>query len=310
MRVTKVTSRAVRPDCDVSARTAARRAAALALAWALVPFPLAHALMAGMPPDSPAARVDTGGARSPFAGVGSLTVTRAGGEGVFTATAIDARHVVTAAHVVGGAAPAQIAFNLSAGAPAPRRIPAEAVAVHPGFRGVRGDIAFDDLAVVRLAEPLPDEVPIYPLHRLPLAPGAVLVLAGFGASGSGDAGATVKADAAVRRVGVNAADEFLPGPAGRYAAYLFDFDGPGEDTNRLGGPGLGNHRETTVAGGDSGSPAFVRVGGRLRLAGVNTFQVNPRDGPRAPRFGSLGGGMLISAYADWIERVIAAAPGN
>jgi hypothetical protein len=262
--------------------------------------------MAGLPPDSPAARVDTAGERSPFAGVGSLSVGRNADTATFTATAVDRRHVVTAAHVVRGAEPARITFNVFAGHAAEQPIAAAAVFVHPGFRGFGGEVAHNDVAVVRLAAPLPDAVPVYPLYRLPLTPGTVLILAGYGASGSGDAGVSVGADPALRRVGVNTADEFRPGPGGRMEIYLFDFDGPDLATNRMGGPTLGNHRETTVAGGDSGSPAFVRVGRRLHLAGVNTFQASAPDGPPAPRFGSVGGGMLISAHADWIESVIAA----
>ncbi len=264
--------------------------------------------MAGLPPDSAAARVDARGLHSPFGGVGSLRVARSGGEGVFTAVAVDARHVVTAAHVVGGADPGGITFILPAGAATSRRFDAESVTIHPGYRGFRGDFAHHDIAVVRLGGELPEGTPVYPLYRLPLAPGTVLILAGFGGSGAGNVGVEQKPDPDVRRIGLNAADEFLPGPGGRREIYLFDFDGPDLDTNRMGGPSLGNHLETTVAGGDSGSPAFVRVGGRLHLAGVNTFQASGRDGPPAPRFGSIGGGMLIAAYADWIERVIAGSP--
>lgn len=262
--------------------------------------------MAGLPPDSPAHRVDRAGEGSPFAGVGSLRVAREASTGIFTATAVDFRHVVTAAHVVRGAEPSRITFNIHAGTAAEPRIPAAAVFVHPGFRGFGGDIAHHDIAVVRLAAPLPEATPVYPLYRLPLPPGTVLILAGYGASGHGDAGVSVGPDPAVRRVGVNAADEFRPGPGGRVEIYLFDFDGPDLSTNRMGGPSLGNHLETTVAGGDSGGPAFVRVGRRLHLAGVNTFQASAAGAPPAPRFGSMGGGVLISAHADWIGSVIAA----
>jgi hypothetical protein len=266
----------------------------------------AQALMSGIAPDSPDARVDRGGARSPFAGVGALNVVHMTGTGIFTATAIDRRYVLTAAHVVAHATPERVSFEVNAGTPSERRIAAEAIFVHPGYRGFRGDVAHFDVAVVRLAEALPGTTPVFPLYRWPLAPGSTLILAGYGASGTGDGGATVKPDARTRRLGLNAADEFAAGPGGRLEIYLFDFDGPDLDTNRMGGPTLGNHLETTVAGGDSGSPAFVRIRGRLFLAGVNTFQAGVRNGPPAPRFGSVGGGMLVSTFADWIEGVIAA----
>ncbi|MGB2755304.1 MAG: PEP-CTERM sorting domain-containing protein [Phycisphaerae bacterium] len=50
------------------------------------------------------------------------------------------------------------------------------------------------------------------------------------------------------------------------------------------------------------------VGGEYLLAGVNTFSFTAISSPNkqfdAPLFGSGGGGMLVPAYADWINSVI------
>jgi hypothetical protein len=64
-----------------------------------------------------------------------------------------------------------------------------------------------------------------------------------------------------------------------------------------------------VAGGDSGSPAFVAVIGRgWRIAGVNTF-VSPEP-PSNAQFGGLGGGVLVYSYAHWIDSVVHASAAS
>jgi hypothetical protein len=74
----------------------------------------------------------------------------------------------------------------------------------------------------------------------------------------------------------------------------------------MGGPTLGNTLETSVSGGDSGSPAFIQdSSGIWRLAGVNTFTFTSMQKQTASTFGTGGGGMLVSSYADWIDGIIA-----
>lgn len=269
----------------------------------------------GLPPDSPARRIDPNTTASPWAGVGSLAI----GTGTYTATAIDRRFVITAAHVVSGKASADITFHLNFGADLSHRIAVAAVHVHPHYRGFvpngTSKVVHDDLAVLRLAQPLPAGVPIYRLYTARLAPGRTVALVGYGAGGDGVEGATTSANASVKRVGYNDADVFQPDDqgSGRIEIYAFDFDGPDQSSNRFGGGTLGNTIEASLAGGDSGSPALVQDtrGGSWLIAGVNTFiaGLKPQTDSgiaraEAPKFGSIGGGMLIAGYAEWIRSVI------
>lgn len=276
----------------------------------------AGAIIVGAPPDSPAAHVDPNSTSSPWAGVGSLTVLRPGTgsvEGLFTATVIDPHHVLTAAHVVAGKEAGRIRFNLNFGGNLSHQIGASAVFVHPSFSGLKtSGITHDDIAVVRLASPIPNGVPIYQLERGSLVASTTATLVGYGSTGDGINGVTGGGSATVKRVGRNNLDAFFAddGGSGRLEIYVFDFDGPDASSNKI-GPAtpqnltLGNAVEVTVAGGDSGSPAFVPgPAGTWRIAGVNTF-VSP-EAPFNQQFGGLGGGVLVSGYGDWIDAVIAA----
>jgi hypothetical protein len=135
---------------------------------------------------------------------------------------------------------------------------------------------------------------------------------GYGASGNGDAGASVGTSASVKRVGRNVIDAVGIDAQGRQIVYLIDFDG-GDAPNLMGGGSVGNHLESSFAGGDSGSPSFVCEGGdgercdggRWAVIGINTFIANPGDAASKPStFGTLGGGMVIPSYADWVDTVL------
>jgi hypothetical protein len=265
------------------------------------------AIMAGAPPDAPAARVDPNTVDSPWAGVGSLLVHG----GVFSAAVIGPRHVLTAGHVAGD--PAQVRFQLNAG-PIPQVFEAQAVHRHPGFAGYDPKAPRDDLAVIVLARELPRSTPIYPLHRRTVRTETVIAMVGYGASGTGDAGATLGGEAGVKRVGYNVIDAVSTDAQGRQLVFVIDFDG-GVAPNRSGGGTLGNQLESSFAAGDSGGPSFVCEagwglrceGGRWALVGINTF-VAAAGVPPSPAgsFGTIGGGMLVPGYAGWIDEVLAA----
>ena len=284
------------------------------LGWALALWLLivaaampAHALMAGdphgVPADSPIRRIDPNTAHSPWAGVGSISVRG----GAYSGVVIGPHQILTAAHVVAGAAASDISFNLNINGDLPQRIAAKSFTIHPGYgkQSFQG-IALNDLAVVQLAADLPSSVPQYPLLMEALPIGAVIELVGYGASGNGLKGVTGGSQPNVKRTGKNVIDVFVPPPK-RFEmpqAYLFDFDGPNV-FNATGGKSLGNAVETTLASGDSGSPAFVSVDGRWTVAGINTFQLSLPQHPSAPLFGSLGGGIFVPAYAEWIHLAMA-----
>lgn len=278
------------------------------LAWS-IGWPLgAGAIMAGVPPDSPEARVDPNAATSPWAGVGSVIVNGSPYSGVV----IGPRHVLTAAHVAGD--PARTRFQLNVGGEATHVLAVARVHRHPGFQHFDPQRPRDDVAVLILAEDIPAGVPIYPLHRGDIEPGTALTFVGYGASGRGDKGVSTGARAGVKRVGRNTADAFGQDAFGIKRVFVFDFDGPGA-ANLMGGDGLGNSVESVFSGGDSGGPSFLCedgagercTGGRWVVAGINTFvsTVAGRSG-KIGTFGTLGGGMLVSAYADWIESVVKA----
>lgn len=273
----------------------------------------AAAIVVGAPPDTPAAHVDPNTTASPWAGVGSLTVVQpvtGSVQGTYTASAIDPYHVLTAAHVVAGRAPATLRFNLNFGADLSHQIAVSAVFVHPDYAGFKSSgITHDDIAVLRLSSPLPAGVPVYELQRTAPASGATATLVGYGATGDGVNGVTGAGSASVKRVGRNNLDAFFADDGGRLEVYAFDFDGPDASSNKIGPPSpgnltLGNLVEVTVAGGDSGSPAFLQdPGGSWRIAGINTF-VSP-EAPLHEKFGGLGGGVLVDSYSAWIDSAIA-----
>lgn len=234
-----------------------------------------------------------------WAAVGSLEVA---GQ-LFSATLIGRQHVLTAAHVVNGANPAQIRFRSAGGAGFSSV--AASVHVNPAFTGnTAGNAPGDpsvhaDLAIVKLAQSAPASLPVARVFMGPVL-GRVLNLVSHGGSTT------------LLTIGENRADVVFPDFLGRPATYLFDFDGPELSSNRL-GPAvpangtLGPAREATLANGDSGSAAFVQFDGRWYLAGVNTFSIGfsaPAGDPRVG--GSGGGGVVLSEHTGWLRDVLAA----
>lgn len=281
-----------------SARFAALTALCVGLPL-LLASPVVPALMAGVEPDSPARRIDPNFASSSWACVGSVVV----GGNPYSGVLITRRHVLTAAHVAGD--PAQMQFVLNAGGDGSQQLAVKSVHRHPGWKGFDPKRPTDDLAILELAEPAHGDITIHPLATGTFTRGRAFVAVGYGASGHGDAGVTVGASSHVKRVGSNQADAFVTDPAnGRVVGFLFDFDGPGS-RNPLGGEGLGNERETTFATGDSGGPSFIRTASGWALFGINTFIFSFPDGStKGSTFGTGGGGVVVTAYREWIEQVL------
>ncbi len=252
-----------------------RRRAAL---WCLLAAPLTAAALEG------GAGASDPQAGTPAAAVGSLYAAQRLLSGVL----IDRQWVLTAAHAVNGAVPAEVVFRspLAGGFVARAR----AVHVHPGF--VTGQV---DLALVQLERPAPAALPPAPLYTGPLL-GHIVHLVSHGGSTT------------LITTGENRVDALQPDAAGRPLLYLFDQDGPDLSSNVI-GPAvpangtLGAGREATLAAGDSGSAAFVVLDGRWGLAGINTFQatVTPKGGGPV---GRLAGGIWLAPQAAWIARVL------
>ncbi len=273
----------------------------------------AHAIIGGIAPDSPAARVDVNSKDSPFAGVGSISING----GTYSGVLIGDQYVLTAAHIVNGVNPTKIQFNLNYGGALTETFGTAEVHVNPHYSGSLaspGGIAHDDLAIIKLSGHVPGGVPVYPISWAPLARGDVITFVGYGGGGSGDVGVTVGANPAVKRVAENRVDMLYGDVDGgtMQEAYEFDFDGTHASSNVF-GPNiprnytLGNTIEGTLAGGDSGSPSFVQDSqGKWTLVGINTFIRTVGGGK--PVFGSTGGGMLLSAYSPWVKSIVTPVP--
>ncbi len=270
---------------------------ALGAGFLLLQIPPALALMAGQPPDSPAARVDPNTLASPWNGVGSLVV----GTGTFSGVPVAPSFVLTASHVVAGQAASNVRYVLNTTGDQSASLLAKAIHVFPS-----ASFPYDDLALVELQAPLPANAVIYPVLFNRVPPGQVFTLVGYGSSGNGNAGVSVTALPSVKRTGQNTADliQTTVDSSGKTSLfYLYDFDGP-TGNGSFGGPTLGNGLETVVATGDSGSPAFTTFAGTTFLMGINTFVASPvANATVDEKFGTLGGGILLSdpRFQAWLS---------
>lgn len=293
----------------------------LGLLALVLPVP-AFALMGG-------SGVDANTTDTPWAGVVSISPIQGG---TFSGALIGDQYVLTAAHVVYGNrnTPGNLTFNLNYGGNLTQRISAEAVFIHPSYTigNTASDSQFawnDDIAVVKLSSPVAAGVPIYSLYQEQLALHSDITLVGYGGAGDGSTGAVTSAsNPSVKRVGKNRVDILLPDDdvqGGPNEVLVFDFDGPTAATN-LFKPDtatnltLGASVEAQYAGGDSGGPIFVDDHGVWKIAGVGAFNggtnlVCDKDATGAlincvkTKFGSIGGGMVIAPYANWIQSQMA-----
>ncbi len=265
------------------------------------------ALLAGLW-GAPAALALTGGAgpqemaaEAPWSGVLSLD---SGGR-LYSGVLIGPEHVLTAVHAVNIAEPGRMSFRSALGG----GFVATGTEVHvsPAYTGTTtgnapGDPSVHaDLAIVRLSRPAPKALQVPRIFTGALL-GRVITLVSHGGSTT------------LVTTGENRVDAVFADVTGRPATYLFDFDGPTLESNRIGPPvpangTLGARREATLVNGDSGSAAFVQVDGQWWLAGLNSFEINFAAGPRARgAHGTGAGGIVLSEHLGWMREVLAAPP--
>lgn len=284
----------------------------------------------GTPADSPSNRVDPNTTTSYFSGVGSVQVvsrrgTYLGTGSVLTDSDTNSLYVLTAGHVVDinddgkfdkrdGVLSVTFYLNYGGDQTYSYTISGAAlyssVAVNPNYTGFNHPSVSDDLSVLRFSGSAPSGLETYSIYSGDITH-HVITMVGYGRSGNGDVGYTTNASWSVKHVGQNVVDAYYgqddPAQPAANEVFRFDFDGPNSSTNYFGNNGsvnsgltLGNNVETTLGGGDSGGPSFVWDNGAPTIAGVNTFT----QGSNAPLFGSLGGGIVVGAYVNWLQSVV------
>jgi len=260
--------------------------------------------------------VDANTATSPWAGVGAITING----GVYSGALIDSTHVLTAAHVVNGqvGTPGNVSYSLNVGGNLTQTLSATAISVYSGYTGTSpgaDGVWHDDLAIITLGTPVTGAVPTYGLYGGSLN-SKTITLVGYGAGGDGVNGATSGANASIKRVGQNRVDRQLVDDDGGSAneVFMFDFDGPTKASNVFGPSNkssnltLGTTIEAQYAGGDSGSPVFIKDHGVWKIAGIGTFNGGTNlSGGSSVKFGSIGGGTIVAPYLSWIGSTLAAS---
>ena len=285
----------------------------------------------GVPPDSPANRVDPNTPASPFSGVVSINIRYANGSSFICSGAlVSKRHVVSAGHCIDSndngvkidiTAPGndvRVIFNSqpNPGDPGRAIITANHVSMHADYKGfgncpvgVPGFCVNDDIAVITMNADAPDTAKIYRAYTGPVATGQLITMVGYGRSGDGVSGFYVDPAFRIKRSGGNHMDlfdlndeqNFVAGPQ---EVWYADFDGNGQDTfcDLFGvcTPILANNVESALGGGDSGGPSFIFDNGEYLLVGNNTFG-GTFQGQVPGTFGTYFGGMMVGAYGDYLE---------
>lgn len=212
--------------------------------------------------------------------------------------------VLTAAHAVTW----QTELRIVTVGGTPRAV--ERVVLHPGYRKLpqpmidaaiaSGDgaavtahvAASDDVALLRLAQPVDDVAPVK-IHRAP-AVGEVVRIIGKGATGTGAHGHSPHGP---NRTDLRQAFNAVSSIEGRWLGYVFD------------APPGALPLEGAAGNGDSGGPLLVAAGDDWQLAGITSWKrVDGHIATACPgRYGQWSYAVNVAHYAGWIEATMADA---
>ena len=241
---------------------------------------IAGVTLAGRTTDEAAAMV--GGAPPAASGIGRSVVLILGSYGssstARTATAIGRDLLLTAAHCVQPGADYKLVASETGAAPVLKDI--ARIEREPQFdlKRLLGHLATADVALIKLAEPLPARIPPARIGSETeiVAVGDRLVVVGYGVTVRGDG----------RTAGtVRAASLAVTGQPGTLQIRLVDPATKGVSA------GLG------ACTGDSGAPAFRDAGGNLTIIGVVSWSTGPNLGAGC---GGLTGITPLVRYRAWI----------
>lgn len=244
--------------------------------------------------------VDDSRYRVPAAEVPALVDMPGEGHGVL----IDPQWVVTAAHAVTWQAQVkQVSID-----GIPRNV--ERLVIHPGYKKPSQELLdralatwdwtlfrvllslSDDIALVKLAEPVTD-VPPVAINKGDDEFGQTVKIIGKGATGNGVTGYEFTDS---HRTELRRAYNKVTSADGRWLCYIFDH--PSDALPLEGGTGSG----------DSGGPVLIQTEDDWRLAGVASW-IDLQSQSRTPgRYGQISCNVRLSHYRDWVESVISAQP--
>ena len=199
-------------------------------------------------------------------------------------TFIKADWIITAAHVCN---PEYVGTELTING---KVYPIKQVVVHPDFDDTRS-IA-NDIALIQLESPVPGAT-LARLYREEEELDKEIIFVGTGYAGTGDKGMAEGAINKDRKM--RAAQNKVDGI--RQDGFIrFTFDGPDS--------GKALPLEGISGPGDSGGPALWFVGEQAYIMGVSSHQDGNGMGRPEGRYGVYGYYTRVSAFAEWVDKVI------
>jgi len=184
----------------------------------------------------------------------------------------------------------------------------ERVVMHPGYKPLPQELidqamasgeamlivvflaSSDDIALVKLAEPVTDAAPVA-IYKVSDEPGQIVKIVGRGATGTG---ATGHDAGGANRTELRRAFNKITSAYDRWFCYVFD-----EPPSSLPLEGI-------TSNGDSGGPVLIQVNDQWSLAGLASWKVVQGDvrTSRPGLYGQTNCNVRLSHYIDWIESTI------